>query len=201
MKAFSLTLLLVALVGSFAIAQKTEVTVPANDMVVLDYPEFAIAEVTIKNKSMKGLDVAVLSKDTDEQVRGFGLGTQGKVEVMVERENKLVFKNTGNSKVKLHLSVASMEPQKLVREGQYIDFTLKNNSAKSIPLLIPSVMNPNLSPFSNSGVSLKVGQKILFRMNGKKHVLLVVDDKIQEGDVIEVSSLLKARKKELGLKK
>ena len=66
-----------------------------------------------------------------------------------------------------------------------VSFTLRNNSAKSIPLIIPSVMKPNLSPNSNSGVTLKMGQEILFRSNGKKRILLVVDETIKEGDVID----------------
>jgi biopolymer transport protein ExbD len=60
-------------------------------------------------------------------------------------------------------------------------------------------MNPNLSPFSESRVELALGQEILFRENKKKYVLLKVDDQIKNGDVIEVSALLKKRKKELGL--
>ena len=79
------------------------------------------------------------------------------------------------------------------------NFILKNASVKSIPLIIPNVMNPNLSPFSESRVELALGQEILFRENKKKYVLLKVDDQIKNGDVIEVAALLKKRKKELGL--
>jgi hypothetical protein len=61
----------------------------------------------------------------------------------------------------------------------------------SIPLLIPGVMNPNLSPFSNSGVTLKIGQEILYRKNRKSRILFVVDDSIEEGSVIEVSQIYK----------
>jgi len=78
-------------------------------------------------------------------------------------------------------------------------FTLRNNSPKSIPLIIPTVMNPNLSPMSNSGVTLRMGQKVYFKAKGKKRVLLVVDDSIADGDILEVSALLAQRKKELGL--
>ncbi len=81
-----------------------------------------------------------------------------------------------------------------------VNFTLRNNSTKSIPLIIPTVMNPNLSPMSNSGVRLKMGQKVFFKAKGKRQVLLVVDDSIEEGAILEVSSLLKERKKALGIK-
>ncbi len=81
-----------------------------------------------------------------------------------------------------------------------VTITLRNNSAKSIPLIIPTVMNPNLSPFSNSGVTLKMGQEILFKNKGRKYVLLTIDDSIKDGDVLEMNKLLKEKKKELGLK-
>lgn len=73
-----------------------------------------------------------------------------------------------------------------------IEFTLRNNSLKSIPLWIPGVMNPNLSPMSNSGVGLKVGQKVYFKYRGKKEVLLVVEESYNTR-VIEVSKLIKDR--------
>lgn len=82
--------------------------------------------------------------------------------------------------------------------AQDVSFSLKNTSATSIPLKIPGVMNPNLSPFSRSGVRLKIGQKIFFRYKGKKRLLLEVS-KEQEGKNIIVNKLIKRRKKELGL--
>lgn len=78
----------------------------------------------------------------------------------------------------------------------YVDFDLINPTEESIPLVIPNVMNPNLSPDSRSGVRLKVGQEILFRYKGKKRVLLVVTEEL-EGKRLDVSQLLKERKEQL----
>lgn len=79
-------------------------------------------------------------------------------------------------------------------EHTYVSFTLRNESAKSIPLIIPGVMNPNLSPMSNSGVSLKVGQKVLYKYKGKKRVLLKVTKDL-EGKTLKVHKLLNEAKK------
>lgn len=73
-----------------------------------------------------------------------------------------------------------------------VSFDLLNKSLKSIPLKIPGVMNPNLSPMSRSGVSLKVGQKIFFSYKGKKRILLIVDAGL-EGQKIVVDQLIKER--------
>ena len=81
----------------------------------------------------------------------------------------------------------------------WVSFTLRNNSLKSIPLYIPGIMNPNLSPVSNSGVSLSIGQEIYFREGRKKYLLLTVDDSIQDGSKLDVAKLISQRKKELGL--
>ncbi len=82
---------------------------------------------------------------------------------------------------------------------QSVGFTLKNPTAKSIPLWIPSVMNPNLSPFSTSGVRLKVGQKIYFRHKMRKRLLLEVTKNYDEKS-LDVAKLIRTRKKELNLK-
>jgi hypothetical protein len=191
-------------------AGKKLVNVPAGETVEVDYSEYKNYTATIKNRSFKSLDVAVLNKETGKQVSSFGLGMKGKVEVIVKEENKLVFKNEGKSNVKLKIGVEPDEPKMAKKPKQkqaqiqkkkpvYISFTLENTTAKSIPLIIPTVMNPNLSPFSKSGVDLKIGQEVLFRAKGKKRVLLTVDDTIKNGDVLDVAKILKARKKELGL--
>lgn len=80
-----------------------------------------------------------------------------------------------------------------------VPFTLRNNSTKSIYLKIPGVMNPNLSPMSNSGVDLAVGQKIYFFIKKKKYLLLEVTEEYA-GKKVVVNQLIKKRKKELGIK-
>ncbi len=80
-----------------------------------------------------------------------------------------------------------------------INFTFYNGSLKSIPLVIPSVMNPNLSPMSNSGITLDLGQVVYYFPNGKKRkkeVLFVVDDTFKDGDVLQIDQLIKAKQKE-----
>lgn len=92
--------------------------------------------------------------------------------------------------------VISPETEIATTTAESVSFTLRNNSLKSIPLIIPGVMNPNLSPKSNSGVSLKIGQEILFRYKGKKRVLLVVSSEL-EGKKLDVAKLIREKKKEI----
>jgi hypothetical protein len=84
--------------------------------------------------------------------------------------------------------------------AQYVPMTFQNGSLKSISLEIPGVMNPNLNPMSNSGVSLKIGQKVFFYpkgKNGKKELLFVVDSSIKKDTVLRIDEIIKARKIEL----
>lgn len=84
--------------------------------------------------------------------------------------------------------------------AQSIQFTFHNGSSKSIPLVIPSVMNPNLSPFSNSGISLNIGQKVYFYPYGtskKRELLFTVNDSYQQNQVLEIDAFIEQRKKEL----
>ncbi|HNA59198.1 MAG TPA: hypothetical protein PLJ43_13800, partial [Chitinophagales bacterium] len=75
---------------------------------------------------------------------------------------------------------------------------LRNESASSIPLVIPGVMNPNLSPMSNSKVTLEEGQEIFFLEKKKRYLLLEVSPELN-GDTLIVNDLIKKRKQELDL--
>lgn len=171
--------------------------IPANQSLEIDYADYELYSVDLKNKSTKNIEVAVLSKAGSKQVRGFGLGKKASAKVVVEKDSKLVLRNSSSSSVSIALSATPQSVPKANDGRKYVSFTLRNNSTKSIPLIIPTVMNPNLSPLSNSGVDLKIGQEILFKYKGKRYVLLTVDQSIENGAVLDVADLLKKRKKEL----
>lgn len=83
---------------------------------------------------------------------------------------------------------------------QTVHLTFHNGSLKSIPLVIPGVMNPNLNPLSNSGVELAYGQEVFYFINGDKHkkaLLFVVGDQLKEGEVLEIDQLIDKKKKAL----
>lgn len=179
---------------------KMVIQVPAKDSIEIDYPEYESYTAVLKNSLLTDLDVKVLNKETGKQISGFGLNNNSKVDVTVVKNGKLVLVNDSDKSTTLKMSVKEEKLSSPKNDNrEYISFTLRNNTAKSIPLIIPTVMNPNLSPFSNSGVDLKVGQKVLFKAKGKKQVLLVVSKNIKQGEILDVAKLLKARKKELGI--
>jgi hypothetical protein len=84
--------------------------------------------------------------------------------------------------------------------AQNIPMTFHNGSFKSIPLIIPGVMNPNLNPKSNSGVSLDVGQKVYFFPNGKKNnreLLFIVAATWKKDTILQIDKIIDKRKSEL----
>jgi hypothetical protein len=84
--------------------------------------------------------------------------------------------------------------------AQDINLTFHNGSLQSISLEIPSVMNPNLNPLSNSGITLKIGQNVYFYPNGrskKRALLFTVDETFVQNQVLEIDELIDKRKKEL----
>lgn len=175
------------------------IQIPSKEKVVLDYPNYDLYMANLQNRSLTTLDVSVVSKNGEEWVRSFGLGAMGSENVRVEKENQLVLQNSGKQTIKLRVSIEESYRKATPKKAVYKSFTLENTGKESIPLLIPNVMNPNLSPFSKSAVDLQVGQQILFKSGLKKHILLTVDETISNGDVLNVGALLAARKKELGL--
>ncbi len=191
----------IAITFSSCASNKTILHIPANQSVEIDYPDYDVFRASLDNQSRRELDIAVLSKSSGRQVRGFGLGKKSSADFVVESENRLVVKNKNSKPTSVVIRMQEMNRTALIpnKPDRYISFTLVNTSAEVISLYIPSVMNPNLSPNSNSGVDLKIGQEIFFKANRKKYVLLVVDNSINEGDVIDIPVLLKERKKELGI--
>lgn len=75
------------------------------------------------------------------------------------------------------------------KEPVVVNFVLKNNSLKSIPLVIEGVMKPNLSPMSTSYVSAEVGAKVWYRKKGKNELLLTVTEEMKGTEII-VGTLL-----------
>ena len=84
--------------------------------------------------------------------------------------------------------------------AQNIPMTFHNGSFKSIPLIIPGLMNPNLSPKSNSGISLDVGQKVYFFPNGKKKnrvLLFIVNATFNKDTILQMDEIIEKRKNQL----
>lgn len=175
------------------------IQIPVKETIVVDYPNYDVFMAELQNKSLSEIEVKVVSKGEEKWVRSFGLNAMGTAKVKVEKENQLVLYNNGRKEVKLNINIEETTRSPKVNKSRYISFTLQNTGAKSIPLIIPTVMNPNLSPYSKSGVDLKIGQEILFKNGLKKYVLLTVDDNIKNGDVLDINQLLADRKRELGL--
>lgn len=194
MKIVSFLLLATALCA-FTLAERT-VSVPARDAVELSYPEFLEYDVEITNTSLKEVEIAVLDRNTGKQIKGFGLNGKGKATLGVD-SGILKIKNTSGSVAKVKLNYVAKKQPEANSGDVYIEFTMLNNTMKSIPLIIPNVMNPNLSPMSSSGVNLKVGQEIYFKYKGKKQLLLVVDENIANGSKLDMAKIIKDRKKEL----
>jgi hypothetical protein len=82
--------------------------------------------------------------------------------------------------------------------GQNIPMTFHNGSFFSIYLSIPGIMNPNLYPKSNSGVSLNAGQVVYFFPNGKKEILFKVSPTWKRDTILPIDQIIKIRKKSLG---
>ena len=179
---------------------QTNLTIASNQSLQLNYPTIEDLAIEIKNLSNQPLDISTIQTVSGEQLSGFGLAPKGRATISVPSLALLQISNNTPAKAEIAINPISLPAPEENPEDLYISFTLRNETAQSIPLIIPGVMNPNLSPFSNSGVRLKIGQKINFRQGLKIYTLLTVSPAIEEGAVLEIGTLLKEKKIELGLK-
>ena len=184
------------LLVSLAFGQKGErsqLILPPKQIIQINYPLYQGFNVKIWNKSKFDLGVSARERKTDSLVKGFGLDSGSSAVLEVNKGLYLQFENRYLASLKVEYtlqkgvegkkkSTKPLTPQRA--------FYLENNTAQSIPLRIPGVMNPNLSPFSRSGVDLPNGQKIFLDLNGKRILLLTVTDSIPHGARIDVANLI-----------
>lgn len=178
---------------------QTNLTIASQQTIQINYPNFKFLAIEIKNQSKLPIEIACINYEDESKVSGFGLGPKGKATVSIPDKTILQITNENKSNIEVNINPISSPPNNNNTKEKYINITLKNETAESIPLIIPGVMNPNLSPFSKSGISLKIGQKIYFRDGLRKYLLLIIDQNIIEGKEINIGSLLEDRKIELGL--
>ncbi|MGD2003870.1 MAG: hypothetical protein PVK00_03665 [Flavobacteriales bacterium] len=179
---------------------QTNLTIAPNQSIQLNYPTIEDLAIEIKNLSNQPLDITTIQTVSGEQLSGFGLAPKGRATIAIHSLALLQISNNTSSKAEIAINPISLPAPEENPEDLYISFTLRNETAQSIPLIIPGVMNPNLSPFSNSGVRLKIGQQINFRQGLKTYTLLTVSPDVEEGAFLEIGALLKEKKIELGLK-
>ena len=174
-------------------AERSQLILPPKQIVQINYPLYQGFNVKIWNKSKFDLGVSAREQKTDSLVKGFGLDSGSSAVLEVNKGLYLQFENRYLAPLKVEYtlqkgvegkkkSTKPLTPQRA--------FYLENNTAQSIPLRIPGVMNPNLSPFSRSGVDLPNGQKIFLDLNGKRILLLTVTDSIPHGARIDVATLI-----------
>lgn len=167
---------------------KYSLSIPANDAIVLRYD--LDSRLDIRNLSKYELSLQKFADGNEDQISGFGISPDGEVSVTVNTNNSLRLENPGDEKAVINLTVKEIEATIDDSKPQSIDIILENSSSTSIPLIIPGVMNPNLSPNSLSRVSLDPGQEIFLNNGMKKELLLMVDETIQAGDTIDVAALI-----------
>ena len=172
-------------------AQQVQIELLGEQSLELDFVDYPLYGLKLKNSSSAVIEVSIVSRTRNEQVRGFGLAPKSTVEeVLIESDSYALFTNlsdnTASFSIEATPKVAAPETK---TDG--VSFTLRNNTLKSIPLIIPTVMNPNLSPKSSSGVYLKYGQKVYLRRGVSKKLILTVNETIREGALIDVDSLIR----------
>lgn len=194
MKQLSILLFFCAFLG-FAQKQSQErstLFLSPKQVVKLDYPNFKGYVVKIWNKSKFDLGVSARLKENDSLQRGFGLAKGANATLAIEEEMYLQFENRFLAPLKVEYIVFKGKPgkKKVGPPTPQRGFYLVNTTVQSIPLRIPGIMNPNLSPYSKSGVDLPIGQKIYLKTPGKDLLIFTVTDSIPKGARINVADLI-----------
>ena len=180
----------------FAFGQKdirSQLIIPPKQVVQIDYPLFKGFNLKIWNQSKFTVGVSTKDKLTDSILKSFNLVKKNNTLLEVSKDMYLQFENQ---------FIVPLKISYIIRKGSFLEqksfesltpqraFYLENNTAQSLPLSIPGVVSPKLSPFSRSGVNLPNGQKIYLNFKGEKILILTVTDSIAHGTRIDVAYLI-----------
>ena len=169
---------------------KNILIIPPKNQVSIHLEESLPAEILIKNKGMGKLAVSINYAKNQRQISGFGLDGRTTGKILVKKNCVLQLKNENNFEKVVHFKledISKIKEQIAVRE---INLELINKSSKSISLIIPGVMSPNLLPNSTSNLKLKIGQEIIFKKNLNKSIIYTVSEKNEDGDKIYINELI-----------
>ena len=173
--------------------ETSKILIPPKQIILISYPLLTNYNLKIWNKSKFDLTISTHKQKTDSIIKKFTMEKGSSALLSISNEMYIQFQNKYLANLKVEYSFQngpSVKKNKINPLTPQRAFYLENNTAQRIPLKIPGVMNPNLSPFSRSGVDLKNGQKIYLDFNGKNILILNVTDSIKHGDRIDVGNLI-----------
>tara|TARA_B110001450_G_C17574241_1_gene462111 strand:- start:294 stop:890 length:597 start_codon:yes stop_codon:yes gene_type:complete len=173
---------------------KSTIIIPPKQVVRIDYPYMKGFSVKIWNESKFELGVSARGHQTDSISKGFGLNKDSFATIQVAEKHYLQLENRFIAPLEIEYTLfklGSGKKKKTVLD-RTVGFYLVNTTAQTLPILIPGIMNPKLTPFSQSGVELPWGQKILLKTPGEDLLLLTVSDTIRKGARIDVADLIDA---------
>ena len=190
------TLLIILFTPLLIYSQRIEtskILIPPKQIIQINYPLLRNYNLKIWNKSKLDLTISTHKKETDSIIKKFVLVKDSSALLSISNKMYIQFENKYLANIKVEYSFqngTSIKKNKRKSLTPQRAFYLENNTAQRIPLRIPGIMNPNLSPFSRSGVDLKNGQKIYLDFNGKRILILEVTDSIKHGDRIDIATLI-----------
>lgn len=171
----------------------SKILIPPKQIVQINYPLFRYYNLKIWNKSKFDLTISTHNYKNDSIFKKFVMEKGSSALLSISNGMYIQFENKYFANLKVEYTFQngpSTKKNKIKPLTPQRAFYLENNTAQRIPLRIPGIMNPSLSPFSRSGVNLKNGQKIYLDFNGKNILILNVTDSIKHGDRIDVGNLI-----------
>ena len=181
---------------SLAFSQKgtrSQLIIPPKQIVQIDYPLYKGFNVKIWNHSKFLVGISSRDKETDSVHNSFELKNGNSILFEVNQGDYLQFENQflASLKVAYNIQKGSFGKKKSIQPlTPQRAFYLVNNTGQTLPLHIPGIMNPKLSPYSRSGVDLPNGQKIYLDLKDNQILIFTVTDSIPNGARIDLATLI-----------
>ena len=169
------------------------IVLPAKQKMHLEYPLLENYTIRIKNKSKFELGVTQFTREKDSLLQKHEIDKEDSIDITLQKGEYLQFENRFlvalTFEISINIGIGGTKKRTPPLSAQR-SFYLENNTAQTLYLQIPGVMNPTLAPFSRSGVDLPNGQPIFARVNGENLLIFTVTDSLQHGTRIDLATLI-----------
>ncbi len=173
---------------------RSTIIIPPKQVVVINYPLLKGYTIKLWNESNFDVEVSARNQETDSIYKSISVAKNKQTRFNIDHDQYLQLENRFFASLKIEYIIFKGPPGKgnKTTSARTAGFYLVNTTRQTLPIHIPGIMSPRLSPFTNTGVELPLGQKIFLKTPQENLLILTVTDTIQKGARIDVADLIDA---------
>jgi hypothetical protein len=140
-------------------AQQAQIELTGRQSIELDFVDYSLYSLKLKNTSSAEIEVSIISRVSNEQVRGFGLAPKSTVEeVLIESDSYALFTNLSDNKALFSIVAPKSNSGVYLKYGQKV--YLRRGVSKKLILTVDQTIREGALIDMDSIIRLVEDEKI-----------------------------------------